>query len=130
MRHRHTHGLFTATVFLLLLAGCSKNDPIPTIRGTWKQKDVVVTGCTNASLNGTTTCTTSCVSLIIDSNTVSTNGGAPAYYSISGDTITLTVGSTTTQSTYTVTSTTLTISTQSSPANGGCLNVTTFTRLA
>lgn len=124
--------MFRRLCFIFLwsfLLACTKNDPAPSIVGTWKEKSVIVSGCTNTSLNGSTTCGATCISLIIDSKTVSTNGGAPAPYSISGGTITLMVGSTYTSSTYTVTATTLTIITQYPPAVGGCLNVTTFTRV-
>lgn len=118
----------SAVLSILLVAACSKDDPTFSLVGTWQQKSIVTSGCFDPSLNGTQTCSASCAIIVFTSTTVATNGGAPVDYTLKGSTIT--IGSSGFSSTYSVTATTLTLSTQYSAASGGCLVVTKYDKVS
>ncbi len=122
-------GFRTGSVLLILflVSSCSKSDPGFSLVGTWQQTSIVTSGCLNQALNGTQTCTASCGTIVFTSTTIATNGGTPVDYTLKGNTIT--IGSSGFASTYSVTATTLSLSTQYNTASGGCLSVSNYTRV-
>lgn len=127
-------GLF----FLTLILSCSKDDPKPagSIIGSWKFASESLTGCTDPTDNGTDYCTSDCPILIIADGTwtftdpVNSSNSGAGTYTLSGNSITITVSAGTGYSgtfTYTVSGTSLTFS--DSNYGMGCTGNLNFTKI-
>ncbi len=121
-------------ILLLLVSAiaCSKKeDPAPSIVGTWKSSTEIKSNCTDPNDNGTQTCTTDCFTITFTASTFTLTipglGGLNGNYTTSGSTLTLTVsGGSPTSGTYALTATTLTLTTTDS--SSGCTVVDTLIR--
>lgn len=115
-------------VVLLILAGCSKSDPAPSLIGSWNATTTIRSGCKVSTDNGTTTCPSSCTSVF--TATTITTGTQVSTYTTDGNSLTVKssgTSSSTTVYTYTLTSTTLIIT--NTDTTTGCTRVTTLTRV-
>lgn len=121
----------------IALSSCKKDEAAstPAYIGTWLETNFIASGCTDPGDDEVHACTApDCESLIISATTItivkpgSANEVYP--YTASGNTLTVTVGGTTGTITVTVvvSGTIMTVTLQNSAANGGCLNVTTYTK--
>lgn len=110
--------LLLIVLMLPMATNCKKDDPAPTIVGTWLRTGYTYTLCDQSSDNGTYTCGGgSCTTITFNSNgsvsfgPTSSVGGT---YSVTGNTLTLTLSSlgtsVTTSYPFSLTSSTLTIS--------------------
>jgi hypothetical protein len=84
---KNTTGRFFLLAFLLAL-GCSKDDPQPSLIGTWKEGRTFAGGCADALNNGNSTCATSC-SAVITAKTITwpSISSAALNYTLSGKTL-------------------------------------------
>lgn len=130
----------------LLMTGCSKSDPAPSLAGTWVFKSATVTTCTNTTLNGTSgTCFSDCIQIwtattitgseidLAPSQTANTP--YTSTYTISGSNITESRTYPTAPTfnrilvySFTLTATTLTKTSAPTSSSGGCTVVAVYTR--
>lgn len=97
--------------FVAVTLSCSKKeDPAPSLIGSWKWVSDITTNCTDPADNGTYNCT-DCYILSFTATTFTFSFGSDSItgtYSTSGNNLTMTVtGSTPTTGTYTLGATTL-----------------------
>jgi len=115
---------------IILFEGCKKDDPAPNaalLKGVWEEVSFVASGCTDPNDNENYNCTSGCEILVITPNTLTIEGDEYDY-TVSGNKITISLGGDTEIVTFDVTETTLTITSQDSPADGNCKNVSTYKR--
>lgn len=93
----------TVNLFLLTLViafGCSKDDPKPSLIGTWKEGRSII-GCPDGS-SQKSTCTGSC-NAVITATTFTDTDKSVYTYTVTGNTMTLKAGATTINFTYELT---------------------------
>jgi YD repeat-containing protein len=124
---------------IFLLEGCKKDEPAPVTQasllvGSWKEVSYVATGCTDPKSNESSTCTTSCETLVITATTfkiVKADGSSQTFnYTAKDNTITVTLtGGQITTATFAITGSTLAITNQDSLADGNCKSVSTYSKI-
>lgn len=101
--------------------------------GTWDEVSFVSSGCTDSADNENFTCTSSCERIVVTESTVKFGSDPALSYTINGNQIMLTQSGSgitiTITVTFVVTETTLTITQQDDVSDGGCKNVSTYTRV-
>jgi hypothetical protein len=131
MKYHRLFAALAATSTILLFDCSKKNDPAPSLTGTWKETSNSTIGCTDTSANQPETACSNCFTLTFTTTTWTVNGSPPSAgtYTTSGSSITIvpaTGGSTT--FTYALTATTLTLTFDGGAGNGNCKSVTKLTR--
>lgn len=119
----------------ILVSSCKDDDESPgaALIGTWEEKSFVSSGCIDPNDNESSTCTASCEQIVVTENTVKIGSDPAIPYTIKGNqlsisesaggvTITITV-------TFEVSGNTLIITQQDEASDGGCKNVSTYTRV-
>ncbi|MBL7851259.1 MAG: lipocalin family protein [Cyclobacteriaceae bacterium] len=124
--------LLESAYILVLLAAfaCSKDEPTPSLMGTWKFASETRSNCTDPADNGTGTCTADCFTLTFTatSYTFSAPGMTTVNgtYTTSGNSITFTTsGGSSSTGTYTLKATTLELIATTS---NGCTQVHTYNK--
>lgn len=127
--------MFIAFAIPLAISSCKDDDENPgaALIGTWEEKSYVSSGCVDPDDNESSTCTSSCERIVVTENTI-TIGSFPAVsYTVSGNQLTISQssGGTTisTTVTFVVSGTTLTITQQDDASDGGCKNVSTYSKV-
>jgi hypothetical protein len=116
------------TVNLLLLTlviafGCSKDDPKPSLIGTWKEGRSIA-GCLGR-LSGKSTCTGSC-NAVIGATTFTDTDQTVYTYTVNGSVLTLKTGATTFNFSYELTVGSLTLA---STDQSGCVFTIYYTKI-
>lgn len=122
--------IFLMTLVVLAFEGCKKDDPSPnaTLVNSWKEVSFVASGCTDPTENESTTCTTSCETLVISATTFSFDGNSFPY-TVSGNTMSIEFMGTIYKVSFVISGTSLTITSQDSLADGNCKNVSTYKKI-
>lgn len=120
--------------FPIVFSSCKEDeDQGASLVGTWRETTYVSSGCLDPTDNENFTCTTSCEELVVTATTVKIGSDPAINYTVNGNqlTVTETLGSATISITVTfaVTATTLVITQVDAASDGGCTNVTTYTRI-
>ena len=119
----------TFLALTLLFLGCSEDEPTPaSLVGTWVFTSHVSSNCADPKWNNTDTCSdSSCFEIVISATSI-TSDTEVFTYTTSGNNLTATEGGLTLEFTYSISGSILTLTSQDSPAEGGCKNVETYTR--
>ncbi len=108
---------------LVIAFGCSKDDPKPSLIGTWKEGRSII-GCPGGS-SEKGTCTGSC-NAVIAATTFTDTDQTVYTYTVNGSTITLKAGTTTINFTYELTVGSLTLA---STDQSGCVFTIYYTKI-
>lgn len=131
--------LVVVVLCIIAVVSCKKDDnpPLPAYLGSWRETNFVSSACTDPLDNEVHACPEiECEAIAFSTTNITiTKPGVdpPAIYpyTASGTTLTVNVGGSTGTITATVivSGTTLTFSFQNSVADGGCLHVTTYSKI-
>lgn len=101
--------------------------------GTWEEKSFVSSGCIDPDENETFTCTSSCERIVVTNNTIKIDNDPAIPYTINGNKLTITESSggitISITVTFEISGNTLTITQQDDASDGGCKNVSVYTRV-
>jgi hypothetical protein len=129
---KSTYLIILIASLVFLFEGCKKDDdptPAEQLVGSWKEVSFASTGCTDPNENESETCTTNCETLVASGSTLTFPGEPPYAYTANGNTLTVTAGGQTFTATIAISGSTLTFTIQDSPADGGCKNVITYSKI-
>ncbi len=124
--------VFIIPVFIF---SCKDDDETPgaALIGTWEEVSFTSSGCVDPDDNESYTCTSSCERIVVTENTVKVDSDPAIPYTVNGNQLTLTQSSGGITISFTVTfeisGNTLTITQQDDAADGGCKNVSVYTRV-
>ncbi|MCB0492315.1 MAG: hypothetical protein KDC93_07855 [Cyclobacteriaceae bacterium] len=131
----YTKVLLFAFIIPMAISSCKDDDETPgaALVGTWEEKSYTSSGCVDPDDNDSFTCTSSCERIVVTENTIKIDTDPAIPYTINGNQLTITQSSGSISVSFTVTfevsGNTLTITQQDDAADGGCKNVSVYTRV-
>lgn len=122
--------IFLMALIIIFFEGCNKDDPAPvSLIGTWILISEVASDCIDPADNFTDSCSGAYCEEWIFSETSISVGIYSSSYTKSGNKLLVTVSpGVINEGIYSISGSTLTLTYQDSPADGGCKNVSTFTK--